>query len=97
MNDELNRKFEDAKPEEIIQILNESFGTPENAKRHKISCAVFNVRMRYEASIIEHVLYMIEQIECLSKLNFLLYKQLGKDAILNSLPKSYLLFSIIAE
>ena len=35
---------------------------------------------------------MIEQIECLSKLDFLLYEQLGKYAILNSLPKSYLLF-----
>ena len=37
MNDELNYKFEDAQPEEIIQILNESFGTPEDAERHKTS------------------------------------------------------------
>ena len=35
---------------------------------------------------------MIEQIEKLSKLNFSLHEQLGKDAILNSLPKSYLPF-----
>ena len=35
---------------------------------------------------------MIEQIECLSKLDFLLHEQLGKDAILNSLSKSYLPF-----
>ena len=46
MNDELSCKFEDAQPEEIIQILNESFGTPEDVERHKTSCTVFNVRDR---------------------------------------------------
>ena len=35
MNDELSRKFKDAQPEEIIQMLNKFFNTPENAKRHK--------------------------------------------------------------
>ena len=35
---------------------------------------------------------MIEQIECLSKLDFLLHEQLGNDTILNSLSKSYLSF-----
>ena len=35
---------------------------------------------------------MIEQIECLSKLSFPLHEQLGKNAILNSLSKSYLPF-----
>ena len=35
---------------------------------------------------------MIEQIECLSKLGFPLHEQLDKDAILNSLSKSYLSF-----
>ena len=34
----------------------------------------------------------IVQIEHLSKLDFLLHEQLGKDAIFNSLPKSYLFF-----
>ena len=45
MNDELNRKFEDVQPEEIIQMLNESFSTSENAERNKISYAVFNACM----------------------------------------------------
>ena len=44
------------------------------------------------ASITDHVLYMIEQIECLSQFDFSLYEQLAKDAILNSLPKFYLPF-----
>ena len=92
MNDELSYKFEDAQPEEMIQILNESFDTPEDVERHKTSCTVFNICMREGALVIDHVLYMIEQIERLSKLNFPLHEQLGKDAILNLLSKSYLSF-----
>ena len=48
--------------------------------------------MREGAFVTDHVLYMIEYIEKLSKLDFPLYEQLEKDAILNSLPKSYLPF-----
>ena len=92
MNDELSHKFKDAQPEEIIQILNESFGTPEDEERHKTSCVVFNNHMQEGASVTDHILYMIEQIEYLYKLNFLLHEQLNKDAILNSLSKSYLRF-----
>ena len=92
MNDEFSRKFKDTQSEKIIQLLNESFGTPEDAERHKTSCAVFNARMWEGASVTDHVLYMIEQIEHLSKFDFPLHKLLGKDAILNSLSKSYLSF-----
>ena len=45
MNDELSYKFKDVQPEEIIQILNKSFGTPEDVERHKTSCTVFNARI----------------------------------------------------
>ena len=72
--------------------MNESFNTPKDVKRHKISYTVFNACMQERASITDHVLYMIEQIECLSKLGFPLHEQLGKDTILNSLPKFYLPF-----
>ena len=92
MNDEFSRKFEEAQPEEMLQVLRDSFGTPDDVKRHKTSCTIFNIRMREGASVIDHVLYMIKQIEKLSKLGFLLHEQLEKDAILNSLPKSYLSF-----
>ena len=92
MNDEFSHKFEDTQSEEMIQLLNESFGTPEDAERHKTSCTVFNLCMGERTSITNHVLCMIEQIECLSKLGFLLHEQWGKDFILNSLPKSYLSF-----
>ena len=77
-NDEFSYKFEDAWSEEMLQVLNESFSTLDDIERHKISYAIFNVRMREGVSVIDHVLYMIEQIECLSKLNFSLREQLEK-------------------
>ena len=92
MNDEFSHKFEDAQLEEMLQVLNESFDTFDDVERHKTSCAIFNARMRKRASAIDHVLYMIKQIECLSKIDFFLHEQLGKDSILNSLSKSYLPF-----
>ena len=92
MNDEFSRRFENVQPQEMLQMLNDSFGTPDDVERHKTSCAIFNARMRDGASVTDHVLYMIEMIERLSKLGFPLHEQLGKDAILNSLPKSFLPF-----
>ena len=70
--------------------MNEPFDTSEDVERHKISCTMFNTHMREGASVTDHVLYMTEQVECLSKLDFLMHEQLGKDVILNSLSKSYL-------
>ena len=76
----------------MLQILNKSFGTADDVERYKTSYAIFNARMREGASVTDHVLYMIEIIEHLSKLSFLLHEQLEKDIILNSLLKSYLPF-----
>ena len=36
MNDKLSRKFEDAWPEQIIQILNESLDNPEDTERQNL-------------------------------------------------------------
>ena len=74
MNDELSHKFEDAQSEEMIQLLNESFSTLKDVKRYKTSYAMFNIRIWDRASIIDHVLHIIEQIEHLSKLDFLLHE-----------------------
>ena len=72
--------------------MKESFGTLDDVERYRVSSTIFNARMHEGVSIIDHVLYMIEMIECLGKLGFLQHEQLGKDAILNSLPSSYLDF-----
>ena len=48
--------------------------------------------MKEGASVIDYVLYLIKQIDHLSKLGYLLHEQLDKDTILNSLSKSYLTF-----
>ena len=92
MNDEYSCRFKNAHPQDMLQMLNEFFGTSDDVERYKTSCAIFNTRMRERASSTDHVLYMIEMIKCLSKLGFPLHEQLEKDAILNSLPKSYLPF-----
>ena len=75
----------------MLKVLRDSLGTPDDVERHKTSCTIFNTRMRECASIIDHILYIIKQIEKLSKLSFSLYEQLEKE-ILNSLPKFYLSF-----
>ena len=74
MNNRFSQKFEEAQPEEMLQVLRDFFGTPDDVEWHKISCTIFNVRMREGASVTDHVLYMIEQIEKLSKLNFPLHE-----------------------
>ena len=81
MNDEFSHKFDEARPEEMLKVLNDSYGTPDFVERHTTNCAIFNTRMREGASVTDHVLYMIEQIEHLSKLDFFLHKQLEKDMI----------------
>ena len=65
---------------------------PDDVERYRVSSAIFNARMCDGTSVTDLVLYMIEMIECLDKLGFLLHEKLGKDAILNSLPSSYLDF-----
>ena len=44
MNDEFSKKFEEAQPEQILQILKESFGMPDDVERYRVSCAIFNAR-----------------------------------------------------
>ena len=74
MNDEFSQKFEEAQSEKMLQVLRDSFGTPDDIELHKTSCTVFNTQMREDASVIDHVLYIIEQIEKSSKLDFSLHK-----------------------
>ena len=92
MNDEFSLKFEEAQPEDILQRLKESFGTPDDAERYRISSTIYNMHMHERASITDHVMNMIELFKRLGKLGCPLHQQLGKDVILNSLPLSYLSF-----
>ena len=92
MSNEFSHRFETAQPKDMLQVLEDAFGTPDHVERHKTSCAIFNAKIRDGVSVTDHVLYMIELMERLSKLGFPLHEQLEKDAILISLPKSYLPF-----
>ena len=46
MNDEFSHRFENAQLQEMLQMLNDSFDMPDDVKRHKTSCGIFNTRMR---------------------------------------------------
>ena len=46
MKDELSHRFESTQLEEIIQVLSDSFGIPDDIERYKTSCAIFNAWMR---------------------------------------------------
>ena len=78
MNDEFSYKFEKAQLEGMLKMLNESFGTPDDVEWYRTGCAIFNTWMREGASITDHVLYMIKQIEHLSKLDFFCTNNLGR-------------------
>ena len=75
MNDKFSHKFEEAQPDEILQKLKESFDTPDDVERYRVSCAIYNARMSDGSSITDHVLYMIEMIERLDKLRCPLHEQ----------------------
>ena len=70
MSDEFSCRFETAQPKDMLQVLEDTFGTPDDVERHKTSCAIFNAKIRDGVSITDHVLYMIELMERLSKLGF---------------------------
>ena len=36
MNDEFSRRFKNTQPQEMLQMLNDSFGMPDDVERHKL-------------------------------------------------------------
>ena len=63
MNDKFSRIFEETQSNDIIQVLKDSFGIPDDVERYKVSCAIFNTKLWEGAPVTDHVLYMIEMIE----------------------------------
>ena len=59
MSNEFSHRFEMAQPKDMLQVLEDAFGTPDDVERHNTSCAIFNAKMRDGASVTDHVLYMI--------------------------------------
>ena len=41
MSDEFSRRFETAQPKDMLQVLEDAFGTPDDVERYKTSCAIF--------------------------------------------------------
>ena len=70
ISDEFSRRFETAQPKDMLQVLEDAFGTPDDVKRYKTSCAIFNAKIQDGASVTDHVLYMIELMERLASSAF---------------------------
>ena len=62
MNDEFSHIFEETQSTDIIQVLKDSFGIPDDVERYKTSCSIFNTKLWEGASVTDHVMYMIEMI-----------------------------------
>ena len=45
MSNEFNHRFETAQSKDMLQVLENAFGTPDDVERHKTSCAIFNIKM----------------------------------------------------
>ena len=44
MSDEFSHRFEMAQPKDMLQVLEDAFGTPDDVERHKTSGAIFNAK-----------------------------------------------------
>ena len=63
MSNEFSHRFEMTQSKNMLCVLKDAFGTPDDVDRHKTSCAIFNAKMWDGASVTDHVLYMIELME----------------------------------
>ena len=41
MSDEFSCRFETTQPKDMLQVLEDTFGTPDDVERHKTSCTIF--------------------------------------------------------
>ena len=45
MSDEFSCRFKMAQPKDMLQVLEDAFGTPNDMERYKTSCAIFNAKI----------------------------------------------------
>ena len=45
ISNEFSYRFETAQPKDMLQVLEDAFGTPDDVERHKTSCAIFHAKI----------------------------------------------------
>ena len=92
MSNELQRQHENLDSGSIMLRLKELYAEPDRAARYEISSELFGTKMKEGESVQIHVLKMIDLIERLAQLGFVMDHDLGIDLVLQSLPPSYAQF-----
>jgi hypothetical protein len=92
MSNELQRQHENLDSSSIMLRLKELYAEPDRAARYEISKELFGAKMKEGESVQIHVLKMIDSIERLGQLGFVMDHELSIDLVLQSLPPSYAQF-----
>ena len=92
MSNELQRQHESLDSCSIMLRLKELYAAPDRTVRYEISKELFGAKMKEGDSVQIHVLKMIDLIERLAQLGFVMDHELSVDLVLQSLPTSYAQF-----
>ena len=92
MSKELQRQHENLDSSSIMLRLKELYAEHDRAMRYEISKELFGAKMKEDESVQIHVLKMIDLIERLGQLGFVMDHELSVDLVLQSLPNSYAQF-----
>jgi len=86
MSPELQRQYENIDAYDMIMHLKELFDEASRTKRYEISKELFRCKMIEGSLVNTHVLKMINYIEKLSQLGFVMDNELSIDLVLQPLP-----------
>ena len=89
MEFELQKRFENYGPYELVEELKQMFQTHARVERYEATEKFFNCKMEEHSSVSEHVLKMSGYANRLSQLGIEIPNKLGIDRVLQSLPPSY--------
>ena len=89
MSNELQRQHKNLDSSSIMLRLKELYADPDRTVRYEISKELFGAKMKEGDSVQIHVLKMIDLIERLAQLGFVMDHELSVDLVLQSLPTSY--------
>ena len=89
MSPELQKQHEHLNAQEILVHLQELFGAQSRYERYQTSHELFQCKMTKGSLVGPHVLNMINLIEKLARLDFIMDHELSIDLVLQSLPPSY--------
>src|SRR4051794_4598399 len=89
LESELQKRFENRDPYEIIKELKMIFETHASVESYEASEKFFNYKIEENSNVSEHVLKMSGHVNKLQELGIVIPNELGIRRVLQSLPPSY--------